>query len=153
MSSWSLFELPIDYTIVSTTAISLLICVISLVQKVWEHQRIECMILSHQYLYWRSNLGINIIMAKPYVTQKSSIQWICSKFFVLSHGHNYFWPLWLWRLLEAKNVIGSAHFGTSTQRSVHPTVPVLLTKRNKKQSKCSPINEISYSFQPPYLEF
>ena len=26
-------------------------------------------------------------------------------------------------------------------------------QRNKKQYKCSPINEISYSFQPPYLEF
>ena len=29
----------------------------------------------------------------------------------------------------------------------------LLTKGNEKQSKCSPINEISYRFQPPYLKF
>ena len=39
--------------------------------------------------------------------KKSSIQWICSKFFVLWNGHNYFWPPWLWRLLEAKNIIES----------------------------------------------
>ena len=31
--------------------------------------------------------------------------------------------------------------GTLTQHSVHSTVPVLLTKRNKKYSKCSPINK------------
>ena len=48
----------------------------------------------------------------------------------------------LCRLLEAKNVIASAHFGTLIQCSVHPTVPVLLTKRNKKLSKSSPVNEI-----------
>ena len=47
---------------------------------------------------------------------------------MLWHGHDYFWPPWLCRLLEAKNVIESAHFGTLTQCSVHPTVPVLLTK-------------------------
>ena len=47
--------------------------------------------------YWWSNLGIDSITAKPYISQKSSIQWICSKFFVLWHGHNYFWPPWLWR--------------------------------------------------------
>ena len=63
---------------------------------------------------------------------------------------------WTWLFLTSmimeavicQNIIGSAHFGTFT----HPTVPVLLT-RNKKQSKCSPINKISYSFQPLYLEF
>ena len=35
------------------------------------------------------------------------------------------------------------HFGTQTQGSVHPTVPVLLTK-------CLSRNEISYAFQPPF---
>ena len=43
-----------------------------------------------------------------------------------------FWPPWLWRLLEAKNNKESAHFGMLSQRSVHPTVPFLLTKRNWK---------------------
>ena len=38
----------------------------------------------------------------------------------------------LFKILCVKNVIASAHFGTLTQRSVHPTVSVLLTKRNKK---------------------
>ena len=38
-----------------------------------------------------------------------------------------------------------AHFGTLTQCSVHPKAPVLLTKDSR--------NEISYDFQPPYLEF
>ena len=65
------------------------------------------------------NLEIDSITAKPYMPQKSWFQWICSKFFVLWHGHDYFWPPRLWRLLEAKNVIASAHFGTLTQRSVH----------------------------------
>ena len=37
--------------------------------------------------------------------------------------------VWLCRLLEAKNVIGSAHFGTLTQILVHLTVPVLLTPK------------------------
>ena len=35
------------------------------------------------------------------------------------------------------------HFGTLTQRLVHPTAPVLLTKD-------SPRNEIHYAFQPPF---
>ena len=30
--------------------------------------------LSHQYFYWQSNLGIDSITAKPYITQKCSIQ-------------------------------------------------------------------------------
>jgi hypothetical protein len=72
---------------------------------------------------------------------------------VLCHSHHYFCPPWVWRLLEAKNVIASAYFGTFTQCLVHPTVPVLLTKRIKKQFKRSPINEIIHSFQPPHLEF
>ena len=36
-----------------------------------------------------------------------------------------------------------AHFGSVTQRLVHPSVPVLLTKD-------SPRNEISHDFQPPF---
>ena len=35
--------------------------------------------------------------------------------------HTYFWPPW--RLLEAKHHTATAHFGTLTQCSVHPTVP------------------------------
>ena len=66
-----------------------------------------------------------------------SIQWFCSKFFMFWHRHIFFY---LHGYGEAKNT----HSGT---------VPILLTKRNKKLSKCSPINEISYNFQPPYLEF
>ena len=38
--------------------------------------------------------------------------WICSKFFVLHHGQGYFWTPRSWRLLEAKNTIVRAHFGT-----------------------------------------
>ena len=57
------------------------------------------------------NLEIESITAKPYTPKKSWFQWICSKFFELWHGHDYFWPPWLWRLLEAKNVIESEHFG------------------------------------------
>ena len=60
------------------------------------------------------------------------------------HGHDYIWPPWLWKLLEAKNVIVSAHFCTLTHHLIYPTF--LLTKRNKKSSKCLPINEISYDF-------
>ena len=56
---------------------------------------------------WTSNT------AKPCIPQKSCFQWTCSKFFVLWLGHNSF---------------VSAHFGILTQRLVHPTAPVLLTK-------------------------
>ena len=45
---------------------------------------------------------IDSITAKPYIPQKSWFQWICSKFFVLWHGHDYFWPPWLWRMLDLK---------------------------------------------------
>ena len=57
---------------------------------------------------------------------------------------------WAWsfltsEVLEAvrgqKHHLG-AHFGTLTQRSVHLTAPVLLTKDSR--------NEISYDFQPPF---
>ena len=58
------------------------------------------------------NMIHQLITAKPYIPQKCWFKWICSKFFGLWHGHNYFWPPWSWRLLEAKNVIVSAHFGT-----------------------------------------
>ena len=66
-------------------------------------------------------LGINSITVKQYIPKKSGFLWICSKFFVLCHGHDYFWPTWLCRLLEAKDVIESAHFGTlnSTFGSSH----------------------------------
>ena len=36
------------------------------------------------------NLGIDSITAKPYIPQRSWFQWICSKFFVLWHGHDFF---------------------------------------------------------------
>ena len=48
---------------------------------------------------------------------------------VRGHGHNHFLPPLLWRLLEAKNIIASTHFGTLTQCLVHPTVPFLLTPK------------------------
>ena len=38
------------------------------------------------------------------------------------------------------------HFGTLTQRLVHPSAPVVLTKD-------LPRNEISYDFQSSYLEY
>ena len=62
---------------------------------------------------------------------------------------------WSWSFLTSKVVEAvrgqkhhiSAHtLALLTQRSVHPTVPVLLTKD-------SPRNKISYDSQPPYLEF
>ena len=43
------------------------------------------------------------ITVKPYILLKSLFQWICSKFYKFKHGHDLFWPLILWRLLEAKN--------------------------------------------------
>ena len=48
-----------------------------------------------------------------------------------------FWVvIWAWLFLISMEAVRcltvTAHFGTLTQRSFHPTVPVLLTKRNKK---------------------
>ena len=74
---------------------------------------------------------IDSITAKPYIPQKSWFQWICSKFFGLWHGHNYFWPPWLWRLLEAKNVIASAHFGTQLNVRFIPQCHFCLPKEIK----------------------
>ena len=70
----------------------------------------------------RQVLKLYSITDKLYILQKSWFQWICSKFFGLWHGHDYLWPSWLWRLLEAEKVIASAHFCTLTQHLVHPTV-------------------------------
>ena len=61
---------------------------------------------------------------------------------------------WAWSFLNSEVVEAvrcqmsylGAHFGTLTQQSVYPIVPVLLTKD-------SPRNEISYDFHLPYLEF
>ena len=39
-----------------------------------------------------------------------------------------------------------SHFGTSPQRSVHPSAPVLLTKDSQRIF-------LSYDSQPPYLKF
>ena len=74
---------------------------------------------------------INSIKAKPYVPQKSWFQWICSKFFGFWHGHNYFWPTRLWRLLEAKNVIASAHFGVQVNAWFIPQCHFCLPKEIK----------------------
>ena len=63
--------------------------------------------------------------------------------FVSKALHDHFLPQRLWRLLEAQTSYLDTHFGTLTQNSVHPTVPVLLTKDSR--------NEISYNFQPPYI--
>ena len=35
------------------------------------------------------DVEIDSITAKPYIPQKSWFHWICSKFFVLWHGHDY----------------------------------------------------------------
>ena len=96
----------------------------------WHQKKMYCVI---KYVSWYGWLCLNLlsnhqhissifllvvrveidsITAKPYIPQKSWFQWICSKFFGLWHGHNYFRPPWLSRLLEAKNDIASAHFGT-----------------------------------------
>ena len=49
-------------------------------------------------------LLVDSITAKPYIPLKSWFQLICSKFFMLWHRNDYFWPTWLWRLVKAKNV-------------------------------------------------
>ena len=41
--------------------------------------------------------------AKSYILWKSFFHWIYSKFYKFKHGHDFFWPLTSWRLLEAKN--------------------------------------------------
>ena len=53
----------------------------------------------------RCTLGVDTtsITAKLYILQKVCFQGICSKFLGFWHGHGYFWPLRLLRLLEAKN--------------------------------------------------
>ena len=53
----------------------------------------------------RCTLGADTtsITAKLYILQKVCFQGICSKFQGFWHGHGYFWPLRLLRLLEAKN--------------------------------------------------
>ena len=44
------------------------------------------------------------ITAKPYILQKTLFNSICSKFYRVKHGHDFFLaPLTSWRLLEAKN--------------------------------------------------
>ena len=67
------------------------------------------------------NLGIDDLAEKPYIPQKNLLLWICCKCLAWWHRHTYFWPPL--RLLEAKHHTASAHFGTLTQCSVHPTVP------------------------------
>ena len=69
------------------------------------------------------------IAPKLYILQKMScvITW-----------DDHFWPPRLWR---PKTLCLDAHFGT--QRSVHPTAPVLLTKDSIR-------NEIRNDFQPPF---
>ena len=42
------------------------------------------------------------ITAKPYILQKSLLQWICSKILCVVTWARLFWPPRLWRLLEAK---------------------------------------------------
>ena len=51
------------------------------------------------------SLGVDdtSITGKPYILQKICFQGLCSKFLGFWHGHGYFWPLRLLRLLEAKN--------------------------------------------------
>ena len=41
--------------------------------------------------------------AKPYILCKGLFHRICSKFYKVKHGHEFFWPPASWRLVEAKN--------------------------------------------------
>ena len=41
--------------------------------------------------------------AKPYILWKGLFHRICSKFYKVKHGHDFFWPPASWRLVEAKN--------------------------------------------------
>ena len=55
----------------------------------------------------------------------------------LWHGHDYFWPPWLWRLLEAISAKATAHFGTvnstfslsnsATSQIIEPRPKVLIS--------------------------
>ena len=64
------------------------------------------------------------------------------KTFLEKKSHQYFY----WHL----------NLGIESIMAIHPTEKFncmnFFKKINKKQSKCSPINEFSYSFQPPYFE-
>ena len=41
--------------------------------------------------------------AKPCILWKGLFHWICSKFYKVKQGHDFFWPPASWRLVEAKN--------------------------------------------------
>ena len=97
---------------------------------IWAMTVVETQYISSYFLLV-VNLEIDSITDKPYIPQKSWFQWICSKFFVLCQGHNYFWPPWLWRLLEAKNVIAGAHFGTQLNVPIIPQCHFCLPKEIK----------------------
>ena len=66
----------------------------------------------------------------PYIKATGYPTQTAQNFWFFDHHIYIFWPLW--RLLEAKHHTATAHFGTLTQGLVHPTVPVLFTKGNKK---------------------
>ena len=81
---------------------------------------------------WESFYLINIFTGSiTTIPQKSWFQCICSKFFGLWHGHNYFWPPWLWRLLDAKNVGTCTHLGTQLNVPFIPQCHFSLQKEIK----------------------
>ena len=51
------------------------------------------------------NLGTDNLAVKPYIPHQSLFQWICCKCLAWQHGHYYFWPLRLWKLLKSLNII------------------------------------------------
>ena len=64
---------------------------------------------------------------------------ICSKFFVLWHGHDYFWPPWLWRLLKTKKCHSKCTFWHSnlmfgSSQSSHSIISKVLESRNFENS-------------------
>ena len=56
------------------------------------------------------NLGIDDLAEKPYKPTKNLLLWICCKCLAWWHRHTYLLPPL--RLLEAKHLTATAHFGT-----------------------------------------
>ena len=57
----------------------------------------------------RVEFEVVCITAKPYIQQRILFHCFCSKSLPSWHGHNYFWPLRLWRLLKTKNTFQKAN--------------------------------------------
>ena len=53
--------------------------------------------------------------AKPYILWKGLFHRICSKFYKVKHGHDFFWPPASWRLVEAKNTFPRPKYAWRSQ--------------------------------------